>query len=274
MPPGDDGADLVAGYIARWRPSSVSPQAAAFARQVVPAAGPGGRERAKNLLWAAARLADYAIPLGLDPAPEVLLHPSVIERFTRCAPGPLAAAFAQQVVRRRAERRRTCCGRRPGSRLRDPARPGPGTGGAAAPVGDRAVHPVRAGTVRRGAADAAHEPAVHRPPGGAAAVPAGHAAAPGAGQDPLQPGGDRRVSRLGGRPAHPAAADAGRRADLPGCRRRADPRRPARRARHRRDLPVRRGDRGRRAAPGRGRCRCWPATTAGCWPRRRLPGPG
>ena len=87
MPPGDDGADLAAGYIARWRPSSVSPQAAAFARQVVPAAGPGGRERAKNLLWAAARLADYAIPLGLDPAPEVMLHPSVIERFARCAPG-------------------------------------------------------------------------------------------------------------------------------------------------------------------------------------------
>jgi hypothetical protein len=87
VPPGDDGADLAAGYIARWRPSSVSPQAAVFARQVVPAAGPGGRERAKNLLWAAARLADYAIPLGLDPAPEVMLHPSVIERFARCAPG-------------------------------------------------------------------------------------------------------------------------------------------------------------------------------------------
>jgi len=65
----------------------VSPPAAAFARAVVPAAGPGGRERAKNLLWAAARLADYAIPLGLDPVPEVLLHPSVIERFARCAPG-------------------------------------------------------------------------------------------------------------------------------------------------------------------------------------------
>ncbi|MGB6577140.1 MAG: hypothetical protein WBF34_04395, partial [Streptosporangiaceae bacterium] len=85
-PPPED-ADLIAGYIARWRPSSVSPQAAAFARQVVPAACPGGRERAKNLLWAAARLAGYAIPLGLDPAPEVLLHPSVIERFARCAPG-------------------------------------------------------------------------------------------------------------------------------------------------------------------------------------------
>jgi hypothetical protein len=65
----------------------VSPQAAAFARQVVPLAAPGGRERAKNLLWATARLADYAIPLGLEPMPEVLLHPSVIERFARCAPG-------------------------------------------------------------------------------------------------------------------------------------------------------------------------------------------
>jgi hypothetical protein len=54
---------------------------------VVPAAGPGGRERAKNLLWAAARLADYAVPLGLDPVPEVVLHSSVIERFARCAPG-------------------------------------------------------------------------------------------------------------------------------------------------------------------------------------------
>jgi hypothetical protein len=87
VPPADDGGGLAAGYIARWRPSSVSPQAAAFARQVVPAAGPGGRERAKNLLWAAAKLAEYAAGLGLEPVPEVLLHPSVIERFARCAPG-------------------------------------------------------------------------------------------------------------------------------------------------------------------------------------------
>jgi integrase len=87
VPPGDDGGSLAAGYIGRWRPSSVSPQAAAFARQVVPLAAPGGRERAKNLLWATARLADYAIPLGLEPVPEVLLHPSAIERFARCAPG-------------------------------------------------------------------------------------------------------------------------------------------------------------------------------------------
>jgi len=77
----------VAAYIGRWRPSSVPPQAAVFAREVITAVEPGGQERAKNLLWAAARLADYAIGLGLDPVPEVLLHPSVIERFTAHAPG-------------------------------------------------------------------------------------------------------------------------------------------------------------------------------------------
>ena len=50
-------ADGIAGYIGRWRPSSVPPEAAAFARQVVTAAGPPGRDRAKNLLWAAGKLA-------------------------------------------------------------------------------------------------------------------------------------------------------------------------------------------------------------------------
>jgi len=84
---GDDGGGPAAGYIVRWRPSSVSPQAAAFARDVITVVAPGGQERAKNLLWAAAKLADHAVPLGLDPVPEVLLHPSVIERFARCAPG-------------------------------------------------------------------------------------------------------------------------------------------------------------------------------------------
>jgi hypothetical protein len=76
-----------AAYIARWQPSSVSPRAAAFARDVIAAAAPDGRERAKNLLWAAAKLADWAVPLGLQAVPEVLLHPSVAERFTRTAPG-------------------------------------------------------------------------------------------------------------------------------------------------------------------------------------------
>jgi integrase len=79
--------DDVTGYVAAWRPSSVPPQAAAFARHVVTAAGSHGRERAKNLLWAAGRLAGWAVGLGLEPVPEVLLHPSVIERFAAYAPG-------------------------------------------------------------------------------------------------------------------------------------------------------------------------------------------
>ena len=81
-----------AAYIGRWRPSSVSEQAAAFARDVIAKTEPEGRERAKNLLWAAGKLADYAFGLGLDAAPEAVLHPSVAERFTRCAPGLPAAA--------------------------------------------------------------------------------------------------------------------------------------------------------------------------------------
>jgi hypothetical protein len=82
----------VAAYIGRWRPSSVSPQGAAFARAVVAAAAPERPQRAKSLLWAAGKLADYGLMLGLDPVPEVLLHPSSVERFIRCAPGLSGAA--------------------------------------------------------------------------------------------------------------------------------------------------------------------------------------
>jgi hypothetical protein len=77
----------VTAYIGRWRPSSVSAQAAVFAREVITVTAPAGRERAKSLLWAAGKLADYGIGLGLEPVPQVLLHPSVTERFTRSAPG-------------------------------------------------------------------------------------------------------------------------------------------------------------------------------------------
>ena len=77
----------VAAYIGQLQPLSVTPEAAAFARDVITTAEPQARERAKNLLWAAGKLADYGIGLGLEAVPEVVLHPSVTERFTRCAPG-------------------------------------------------------------------------------------------------------------------------------------------------------------------------------------------
>jgi len=63
----------VAAYVACWQPVSVPPPAAYFARSVVEQAGPGTRARANALLWAAARLAGFAIPLGLEPVPGVLL---------------------------------------------------------------------------------------------------------------------------------------------------------------------------------------------------------
>ena len=77
----------VAAYIGRWRPVSVPAEAAALARLVTQRAAPPGRKRAGALLWSAARLADFAASLGLELVPEVVFHPSVIERFALAAPG-------------------------------------------------------------------------------------------------------------------------------------------------------------------------------------------
>jgi hypothetical protein len=83
----------VASYLTRWKPARGTPPAAAdFARAVVAAAGPGGQDRAKCLLWAACKLASWAIRLGMEPVPGVLLHPSVTGRFAAHAPGMSAPA--------------------------------------------------------------------------------------------------------------------------------------------------------------------------------------
>ena len=171
-----------AGYIARWRPSSVSAEGAAFARDVVAKSAPEGRDRAKSLLWAAGKLADYGIGLGLEAVP-------VLARYQDRLLAAAASAGAGLIC-----------------------------------VGGRAVHPVRAGPVACRAADAADEPAVHRPPRRPAAVSGGPAAAPGTGQEALQPGRDQRVPRAGRCPADGGAADARGRAHLPGGGCRVDPR--------------------------------------------------
>jgi integrase len=84
----------VAAYAARWKPAAGTPaEAAAFARQVVAGCGPlPTPDRAKNLLWAAVKLAAWSTGVGLEPVPGVLLHPSVIERFTAHSPGLSGAA--------------------------------------------------------------------------------------------------------------------------------------------------------------------------------------
>ena len=112
-------------------------------------AEPDGRERAKNLLWAAGRLADWATGLGLDPVPEVLLHSSVIERFTAHAPGLTGVTrrtlrtslrfLARAVVPRWPRRTRRCPAS--GPRRRIPGR-------------DRRLSRARRRAADRGAADA------------------------------------------------------------------------------------------------------------------------
>ncbi len=80
----------VSEAIARYRPRSFPPEVAAFARAIVGAAPPARPERAKALLFAASKLADFALRIGYELDGEVLFAPSVIERFcsTRDAGSP------------------------------------------------------------------------------------------------------------------------------------------------------------------------------------------
>ena len=105
----------------------------AFARHVAGAAAPAARARANALLWAAARLAAYGIPLGLEPVPEVLLHPSVIERFAASAPGLSGSARRTLRTNLRFLARRVVPALAPGG---CGAAPGAGQG-ALQPGGDR-----------------------------------------------------------------------------------------------------------------------------------------
>jgi integrase len=81
FPVSERADDAVAWAVARWRPAGVGEQAAAFAREAVRAAAPKSPARARALLFAASRLAAFGESVGLEPRAEVLLHPSVIERF-------------------------------------------------------------------------------------------------------------------------------------------------------------------------------------------------
>ena len=84
----EHGSGEAGGYLARWKPAAGTPaEAAAFARRVAGSCGPLGQDRARNLLRAACKLAGYGMSAGLEPVPEVLLHPSVTGRFAAHAPG-------------------------------------------------------------------------------------------------------------------------------------------------------------------------------------------
>lgn len=78
---GSDAARRAALAIERYAPGRLSEGAAAFAREVVAAAGPPTAARAKALLFAASRLAGFGERVGLNLEAGVLLHGAVIERF-------------------------------------------------------------------------------------------------------------------------------------------------------------------------------------------------
>jgi hypothetical protein len=71
----------VATVLARWRPATLGPDVADFARHVVTRAEPKSPARAKALLFAAGKLGTFAAAVGLELVPESVLSPSLIERF-------------------------------------------------------------------------------------------------------------------------------------------------------------------------------------------------
>ena len=137
----------------------------------------------------------------------------------------------------------------------------------AAPVGDRAVHPVRAGPVRRGAPDAAHEPAVHRPPGRCRSCIRRIRRCPGSGpRSPTVPRRSAASSRW--RTPSPRSERRMRAAGLVCLGAGAGLIRGDLREARGSDVACRSGGvvvavRG----AARGRCRCLPATTPRCWRR-------
>jgi hypothetical protein len=88
--PPDDA--LVAAAIARYAPRSLADEVAAFARHAVTMAQPRGPARAKALLFAAGKLGTFATSVGLELCPEVVLSPSLIERFIVTRAGHLGPA--------------------------------------------------------------------------------------------------------------------------------------------------------------------------------------
>jgi integrase len=71
----------VAVTIANYRPRTLGAGTAAFARLAVAACSPDSPSRAKALLFATGKLGSFATSVGLELAPEICLHSSVIERF-------------------------------------------------------------------------------------------------------------------------------------------------------------------------------------------------
>jgi integrase len=74
-----------------FSPTSVGPPAGAFARSVVAQARPKSVARAKALLFAASKLGDFALSIGIEPTTEMLFDEALVERFILCGTNGRAA---------------------------------------------------------------------------------------------------------------------------------------------------------------------------------------
>ncbi|MGH2772512.1 MAG: hypothetical protein ACRDIU_05180 [Actinomycetota bacterium] len=79
------------GYIRRWSPKALDSCGAALARQVVALADPKSVDRAKTLLWTCTQVVVFARSAGLEEKPEVLFHPSTIERLIQTSTRHMSA---------------------------------------------------------------------------------------------------------------------------------------------------------------------------------------
>ena len=85
-------SDAVAATIERFSSQRVSSAALCCAKTMTAAGCPKDQNRAKAFLFATSRLAAFGEAVGLELEPEVLLHPSVIERC--CSEGATAMSKA------------------------------------------------------------------------------------------------------------------------------------------------------------------------------------
>ena len=81
-----------------FSPTSVDPRAGAFARAVVAQARPVRAARAKALLFAAAKLGDFAVSIGVEPSPEMLYDEALLERFILCGTNANSAEIGRAHV--------------------------------------------------------------------------------------------------------------------------------------------------------------------------------
>ncbi len=87
----------IASLIASYEAVGMASEASAFAKMVVSSCDPVGFSRARTLLWSCGRLGGFALSVGLEATPEILLSQAVIERFVATGMAELSESTRRSV---------------------------------------------------------------------------------------------------------------------------------------------------------------------------------